>query len=132
MKITYFCSSDAPPQPFSDGRNKGIAFVPGLLSQLKSRGYDVEFVDISNLAEKDRTKSYVNVTLPAVYKQYEIKKMLGTNRHSGCWFGAEVPALRVTDVDTVGDTYPHRKGTRIATIHGFLTGLLAAPAAHHA
>jgi hypothetical protein len=35
--------------------------------------------------------------------------MLGTNRRSTCFFGAEVPALLVTDADLVGDTYPHRK-----------------------
>jgi hypothetical protein len=63
--------------------------------------------------------------LPAVYKHYEVKRMLGTNRHSGCFFGAEVPALVVTDGDSVGDTYPHRKGNQIVTIRDFLTSLLA-------
>jgi hypothetical protein len=129
MKITYFSSSDTTRKPFSDERNEGIEAVPVLLRQLKARGYDVEFVDISNLSEKDRFEFYVRVIPPAVYKHYEIKKMLGTNRHSACWFGAEVPALLVTEADSVGDTYPHRIGNRITTIHGFLAALLVARAA---
>ena len=126
MKIRYFWSSDATRKPFSDERNQGIEAVPGLLTELKAKDYDVEFVDISNLTESNRIESYARVTAPAVYSHYEVKKMLGTNRHSACWFGAEVPALLVTDADSVGDTYPHRKGNRITTIYGFLTGLLAA------
>jgi hypothetical protein len=55
--------------------------------------------------------------------------MLGTNRRSAYFFGPEVPALLVTDADLVGDTYLHRKGNRITTIHAFLTGLLATHAA---
>jgi len=51
--------------------------------------------------------------------------MLGTNRHSGCFFGAEVPALLVTNADSPGDTYSHRKGNRIVAIRSFLTELLA-------
>ncbi len=130
MKITYFWSSDATRKPFRQDRNEGIESVPGLLTQLKAPGYDVEFVDISNLTEGDRAELYVRLTLPAVFKCYEIRKIFGTDRHSACWFGAEVPALLVTGADSVGDTYPHRKGKRIATIHGFLTELLAARVAY--
>ena len=45
-----------------------------------------------------------------VYKKYEIKRIFGTNRHSACWFGVQVPALIVKHnaQDMVGDTFPHR------------------------
>jgi len=36
-----------------------------------------------------------------------------------------LPALLVTDTDSPGDTYPHRKGERIVTIHSYLSDLLA-------
>ncbi len=125
MKLTYFWSSDAARKPFSHKCNEGIEDLPELLRQLKAAGYNVEFVDITALTEKERTDSYARVTQPAVYKHYEVRKILGTNRRSACWFGAEVPALFVIGTDSVGDTYPHRKGDRISTIHDFLMELLA-------
>ncbi len=130
MKLTYFWSSDATRKPFSAEPNECIEAVPNLLKELRARGHDVEFVDTSNMIERHRFDSYMRVSLPAVHNHYEVKKMLGTNRRSACWFGAEVPALLVTDADSVGDTYPHRKGNRITTIHSFLAGLLAARSPH--
>ncbi len=129
MKLTYFWSSDRTRQPFSGERNDGIEAVPSLLTEVRARGNDVEFVDTVNLTEKDRIESYSRVILPAVYRDYEVKRMLGTNRRSACFFGAEVPALLVTGADLAGDTYPHRKGNRITTIHAFLTRFLAADCA---
>jgi hypothetical protein len=125
MKMIYFSSSDSDRKPFSGERNEGIEAVPGLLRQLKDLCLEVEFVDITNLTDNERFRAYMRVIWPAVHKHYEIKKMFGTNRRSACWFGAEVPALLVVDADPVGDTYPHRKGNRITTIHDFLNGLLA-------
>ena len=125
MKLSYFWSSDESRRPIPGERNEGIDAVPALLNQLMKRGAEVELVDTAHVTEKDRIGMYTRVALPAVYRHYEVKRMLGTNRHSGCLFGAEVPALLVTNGDSVGDTYPHRKGDRITTIHAFLTGLLA-------
>jgi hypothetical protein len=125
MKLLYFWSSDDARKPFPSERNEGIESVPGLLRQMQARGAQVEFVDTAQLSEKERIETYTRVALPAVYRHYEVKRMLGSNRHSGCFFGAEVPALLVTDTDSPGDTYPHRKGDRIVTIHSFLTDLLA-------
>src|SRR5260370_907091 len=126
MKLTYFYSSDVTRKPFSHNCNQGIQAVPTLLRQLEAEGYDVEFAATTALTEKERFESCAGVALPAIYKRYEVRKVLGTNRRSACWFGAEVPALHVTGADSVGDTYPNRKGSRTATVHGFLTQLLAA------
>jgi hypothetical protein len=126
MKLTYFWSSDVTRQAFSGERNDGIEAVPALLAEATARGTDIECVDTANLTEKERVERYSRAILPAVYKHYEVKRMLGTNRRSACFFGAEVPALLVTDRDgdSVGDTYPNRKGNRITTIHAFLIDLL--------
>ncbi len=125
MKLSYFWSSDDARKPFPGEPNEGIEAVPGLLEQMKARGAEVEFVDTAQFTEKTRSEAYSRVALPAVYRHYEVKRVLGTNRRSGCFFGAEVPALLATDDDTVGDTYPHRKGDRIVTIQSFLANLLA-------
>jgi hypothetical protein len=125
MKLFYYWSSDETRKPLPGEQNKGIDAVPALLTRLMKRGVEVELVDTAQASDRRRIEMYTRVALPAVYKHYEVKRMLGTNRHSACFFGAEVPALLVTDGDSVGDTYPHRKEDRIATIHAFLTGLLA-------
>ena len=121
MQMTYFNSSDRARKPFGGECNQGIQAVPALLRQLEATGHNIKLVDISDLTEKDRIDSYVRAILPAVYNHYELRKMFGTNRRSACWFGAEVPALHVTDAGLVGDTYPHRKGNHITTIYDFLT-----------
>ena len=85
-------------------------------------------VDPLELSAERRFEEYSKATIPAVYKKYEVKRIFGTNRHSACWFGLQVPALVVKETpDSVGDTYPHRKsGNTVVTIHEFLTTALAA------
>lgn len=122
MNLTYFWSSDLTRKPFMTDCNESIEAVPHLLEDLRARGWDVESVDTANMTEKQRFECYSRVTLPAVYKRYDIRKILGTNRRSACWFGAEVPALLAAEADSIGDAYPHRKGNRITTIHNFLAG----------
>jgi len=124
MKLTYFWSSDLNRKPFNIDQNEGIETVPHLLEKLRGKGWDIESVDTANMTERQRFESYSRVTQPAVYKHYDIRKILGTNRRSACWFGAEVPALLATHNDSIGDAYPHRKGNRIVTIHGALVHLL--------
>ena len=85
-------------------------------------------VDPLELSAERRFEEYGKATIPAVYKKYEVKRIFGTNRHSACWFGLQVPALVVKETpDSVGDTYPHREsGNTVVTIHEFLTTALAA------
>jgi len=125
MKLTYFWSSDPNRKPFNILQNEGIETVPHLLEKLRTKGWDVESVDTANMTERQRFESYSRVTQPAVYKHYDIRKILGTNRRSACWFGAEVPALLATDSNSIGDAYPHRKGNRITTIQSALMRLSA-------
>src|SRR5260370_37946442 len=93
MKLTYFYSSDVTRKPFSHNCNQGIQAVPTLLRQLEAEGYDVEFADTTALTEKKRFESDARVALPAIYKRHEATQILGTNRRSACWFGAEDPAV---------------------------------------
>jgi hypothetical protein len=125
MKVTFFTASNPTRKPFVHELNKGIEAVPALLRRLRVTGCEVELIDISNLNRVERFNLYSRLTWPAINKRYEVRRMFGTGRNSACWFGFEVPALYVTGMDPVGDTYPHRKGNRVTTIHSFLTQLLA-------
>lgn len=113
---------------FQDERNKGIEVVPVLLSELERKGAKIHRIDPSTLTQDQRIHEYSRAIVPAVYKKYEVKRIFGTNRHSACWFGVQVPALIVKRgaEDIVGDTYPHReRSNSLVTIHDFLTSALA-------
>jgi hypothetical protein len=122
MKLVYYFSSQH--QPLEIDRNEGIADIPKLLRRLDAKGHRVEMKDTAAMTEPQRKKAYISAIVPAVYRHYELRKMFGSNRISACWFGAEVPALVITDDDAAGDTYPHRKEDRITTIRSFLAGLI--------
>jgi hypothetical protein len=122
MKLVYYFSSKR--QPIAIDRNEGVEDVPKLLKRLDAKGHRVEMKDTAAMTEQQRNKAYISAIVPAVYRHYELRKMFGSNRISGCFFGAEVPALLVTDGDSVGDTYPHRREDRISTIRSFLSELV--------
>ena len=127
MELTFYYPLDLAIV-FQDDRNKGIEAVPALLEELERRGATVNKIDPSTLSNDQRIHEYSKAIIPAVYKKYEVKRVFGTNRHSACWFGLQVPALVVKRTsDDVGDTYPHRKSPNtVVTIHDFLTTALAA------
>jgi len=125
MKVVFFNASDPTRKPFKQDCNDGIEAVPALLRQLQATGCEVESADMSNLNQDERFNHYVRLTWPAINQHYEVRKVFGTGRNSACWFGFEVPALYVTGIDLVGDTYPHREVNRVTSIHSFLTKLLA-------
>lgn len=127
MELIFYGPSD-PALPFADERNRGIDAVPLLLEELKRCGAQVRQIDPSALSAEQRFAEYSRATIPAVYKKYEVKRIFGTNRHSACWFGIQVPALIVkrSAEDIVGDTYPHREQPNsVVTIHDFLMDALA-------
>jgi hypothetical protein len=128
MQLTFLYPSNFA-MVFQDDRNKGIEAVPALLEQLERRGAKVTRIDPNTLTQDQRIHEYSRAIIPAVYKKYEVKRIFGTNRHSACWFGVQVPALIVKrdSDDIVGDTYPHRKPPNtVVTIHDYLSVTLAA------
>lgn len=126
MELTFYFPSDSAI-PFQDERNRGIDAVPALLERLERRGGRVHRIDPLKLSAERRFEEYTKATIPAIYKKYEVKRVFGTNRHSACWFGLQVPALVVKESsDSVGDTYPHRESRNtIVTIYQFLSAAVA-------
>jgi hypothetical protein len=127
MELTLFCPSDQTII-FQDDRNQGFEYVSALLEEFQRSGANVTRIDPTTLTQDQRINEYSKAIIPAVYKKYEVKRIFGTNRHSACWFGVQVPALIVkrNADDIVGDTYPHREQSNsVVTIHDFLTGALA-------
>jgi hypothetical protein len=127
MELTFYCASD-PTVRFNDVQNRGIEVVRGLLEKLERRGVKVRTIDPRTLSSEQLLDAYAQATIPAICKKYDVKTMFGTQQHSACWFGCQVPALLLKQTsDDIGDTYPHRTAENVVvTICEFVTGALAA------
>lgn len=98
-----------------------------LINMAKSRGIGVTIIDTANWDISMLYEIYLRAVIPSVQKRYRIRKVFGTARDSGRYFGRQIPALLVYEDDRVLDVYPHEEGRRITPITEFLEGLLVQP-----
>lgn len=100
-----------------------IGKITGLLEKLKkSKKIDYKIIDTSKMTDSERSSAYANVIGPSVFNKYEVRRVFGTNRNSGVWFGKEQPALLVQG--DIWEIFPHRKNGKDVTIEKFLENLL--------
>jgi len=105
--------------------NKQFYEVTNLLQQLKKKGISSEVIDTDSLSDDALYTAYQNAVVPSVHWKFGIRRVFGTRRRSGCYFGREVPALLVYEEGESypGDVYPHEEGqVRVRTIYEFLQG----------
>jgi hypothetical protein len=97
-----------------------------ILTLLERRGINCERIDTSKLSEEDLYKAYLKAWTPSVFKKLGIRRIFGTRRRSGCFFGKGVAALLVydEDEDQPVDVYPHEELGRTITIKEFLEELV--------
>ena len=122
MKLVYLYSESK--RALKVPANKGIERVPYLLRRLVEKGIIVEWINVDELSEDEVEKYYLDAIKAAVYRKYRIRRIFGTKRHSGVFFGRGVPALLVYEGDEVVDVYPHENIFRIKTIFNFLNDIL--------
>jgi len=91
------------------------------LQRQKEKGKNITTIDVSSLAENERYEVYLKACTPSVFKKYQIRKVFGSNRRSGIFFG-EVPALLVYENEGSypTDVFPHDKHGKIETIESYL------------
>ncbi len=113
-------------KPLSDSANDGFEKALELLRQLQNENVTCEVVDTTRLSEEELYKAYAKAWLPSVSKKYGIRRVFGTRRRSGCFFGREVPALVVYEDDKENpvDIYPREELGRTVTIKEFLQDLV--------
>lgn len=93
-----------------------------LLDKLKkSKKLDYKIIDTSKMTDSQRIDAYVKVIGPSVFNKYEVRRVFGTNRQSGIFFGKEQPALMVEG--DIWDIFPHKKNGKEITIEKFLENL---------
>lgn len=104
-------------------QNKGVRDVLEHIDNFRKEGVPIEKRNTAKMSATDLEHAYIRAILPSVYRKYRVRRIFGSNRQAGLFFGRGVPALLISDTThkTPGDVYPHEKAGRIVTIHDFLT-----------
>ena len=102
--------------------NAGISArdLPRLERQIREAG--VAYRVVEGLTQQEREEAYVSRAVrPSVSRRYRVRRVFGTNKYSGQYFGGAVPALVVLEDGRPVDVYPHEEqdGT-IVTIRDYL------------
>ena len=93
--------------------------------RLREAGVEYRVVDGGQLSHEEREAAYHNLAVrPSVRRRYRVRRVFGTNKYPGSFFGSGVPALVVIEDGRPVDVYPHEEqdGT-IVTIDDYLRGL---------
>ena len=95
-----------------------------LLDAAKKRGVKVTVTDTASWNSSMFYEIYLRACIPSIRKRYSIRRVFGTARESGRYFGRQIPGLLVYEDESVVDVYPHDEKRRIVTIIEFLEELL--------
>lgn len=125
MKLKLYYSTKQ--HPLDDPTNHGFSEAVDLLAFLQSQGIICEKIDTTELPNDKVYEAYAAAWHSSVSKKFGIRRVFGTRRRSGCFFGREVPALLVYEDSGRHpiDVYPQERLGRTITIKEYLTGLLA-------
>ena len=118
FEVYYSAGQVLEGEPANAGLSAGD--LPRLERQLREVGAEYRVVD--GLTQQEREEAYVTRAVrPSVSKRYRVRRVFGTNKYSGQYFGGAVPALVVLENGRPVDVYPHEEqdGT-IVTIRDYL------------
>ncbi len=127
LKYELFYEPDVSMIFDTHPQNKGVRDVLEHIDDFRKEGVPIEKRNTAKMSATDLEHAYIRAILPSVYRKYRVRRIFGSNRQAGLFFGRGVPALLVSDPThkTPGDVYPHEQAGRIVTIHEFLTQLSA-------
>ena len=125
MRLRLYLSTNEKVSP-SNQANQGFDEALELLAFLKDKGFDCESIDTSQLSDRDIQEAYMEAIYPSVRQKFGIRRIFGTRRRSGCFFGKGVPALFAYEDDSRHpiDVYPHGELGRVIPIKEFLESLI--------
>ena len=113
-------------EPLSHSANEGFGKALQIFGQLQDEGVPCKLADTSRASKEEVHKAYAKAWPDSVSKKYGIRRVFGTRRRSGCFFGREVPALLVfeNNRERPVDVYPHEELGRTVTIRDYLQDLI--------
>lgn len=105
---------------------KLLETILGKLSSLNESNCEKKFIDVNGISPDKKFEYYSKAWAPSVVKKYKIRKVFGTHRNPGSFFG-EVPALLAYEDNAQhpADVFPHDKHGRLVTIEEFLNAVLS-------
>ena len=125
--VLYYDSANDP-----SGHVCNAGFAEALRNAtLLERNNICRVVDIGEEPDEELQRAYDQAVGAAVIQKYQIRRVFGTRRQSGIYFGSEVPALLVIPTllgsQNAEDVYPHIREGRCVTIREALDELLQDP-----
>ena len=102
--------------------NAGLEGLKRVTHRLEEAAATYNVVDAGDLTHQDLQDAYRSRAVqPSVSKRYRVRRVFGTNKYPGQYFGGAVPALIVLEGGRPVDVYPHEEqdGT-IVTIRDYL------------
>ncbi|HEU4759279.1 MAG TPA: hypothetical protein VFT91_04780 [Dehalococcoidia bacterium] len=121
----YYDPSSVQPRPENEGlQDEG---VERLLRRVREAGVAYSVVDVSDMGRDQLEDVYARQAVaPSVRQRYGIRRVFGTNKYPGAFFGKGVPALVVLEDGRPQDVYPHEgEGGGIVTIKDYVDKLAA-------
>lgn len=120
MLLKLFYNSEVEPY------NSDLTTILTLMREVGERGVPCESIDTKNLAKSELFKYYLHACTPSIHKRYKIRRIFGTRRQSGIFFGKEQPALIVYKKSNriPDDVFPHEACGQVRGIADFLRRLL--------
>ena len=123
LKYELFYDHDVSMIFDTHPQNKGVRDVLAHLDEFR-KSIPIRERNTAKMSAKDLDSTYIRAIQPSVYRKYRVRRIFGTNRQAGIFFGRQVPALLISDPTnkTPGHIYPHEEGGRVVTIQDFLIG----------
>ncbi len=125
MKVELYCHPDNV-QDWPENEGLYGQQPERLLVRVREAGVEYAVIDVSGLSREALEDIYTRLAVvPSVRKRYGIRRIFGTNKCPGAFFGKSVPALVVLENGRPEDVYPHEERGRIVTIKDYIDRLAA-------
>jgi len=115
----YYDPGDVLDAPENEG-------VERAMRQIRKAGSQYRIVDAGEMKREDAQSAYERLAVPpSVGRRYRVRRVFGTNKYTGGFFGKGVPALVVLANGRPQDVYPHEEeeDRTIVTINDYLDSL---------
>lgn len=124
MRLELYLSTEKSPLKLPC--NEGFTEARSMFFDLQRKGMGCQLVVVDYLSDIEREIIYGKAIGSSVSREYAIRRVFGSRKHSGRLFGKGVPALFVyEDEESVfpTDVYPHEEGNRTVTVRDYLEDL---------
>ncbi len=105
--------------------NEGYSTVEDRLQKLNSKTLTKsEILNTDSMSDEDRLSLYHSVVPLSVKYKFQIRRVFGSRRFCGTYFGLQVPALLIyNESDGITDVFPKRFRGQFRTISDYISEL---------